>query len=1383
MLSATSSPSVTQHTNEFSVPHAIRSASSPSASLPAVDHSRATSLDLDPPSQTHSLSTSPSFPLHAYPRSSILINARQRPYKGVIYANPALVSGSAALAAPVVSHIPAVPSRREREKERERAREREKERERERERAKNKDDEKIWGIPKKALLLGLGDLNFNAQMAMMAGWGHGSGGASILPSTAVPSSNDRKRIRPSTAGDAPRSAPSSITSRRSANDDSDDDADTHRSQKQSRRPLTSSGSGSGNGSSSAILVTDGAHSSSSKKASSNGDASAGTSPTEERMDPEELAALNAIINTRRSMAAAQALVSGQIGVTPRSARGSSFGGSTHDLSRPPLEEKRFESQESVPSMSSMAHSSTSFASSNLPTSPSDRGLQPPPSLSIGSGSTILEAAEIKSPRIRFAPLPTPASAPPYPGKAADSSLNGHPAVLVEDSEESDTSDSDFDSDDESKSMKGKWYLMGMPSAYFKPQYYTSKSSRRRHSKSNSTTGLADADDNNTEDGHSLRRKSTGSLSDGTSIDTRRKAASENDDEERGRSGASASKSTRKSSHSRRRSRSRTGAISSGDEDERARRRELIRLARPGGTGMVTLPDGTKIRARRVNDQPSQEEPEFIEWGFAGLAREASRRSLGGSGPPSLATTPNSTDHKGLAAYMEAEQDEEDDGSGMAWVRRRRREREARARKEREDAERAAAEAQHSAVSAAVPPSETSAGEVDHADASLVSSDVAPAPELDPAVTPPVTATVEVAAPTESAQQEVSAVADEPMPLSINTKLATTERPTSQALLPASDQSHATGSTFDDAAHFVASPTSEEPPVGLESSVLSEASNADSAMTRSQTLSKPARGPAATGAMAGDVTPRQNTGLGLTADKAEEIRRRHEDEVAALGAEVLAQTRRNNQRRQASASAGRGVASPNLGGEDSSAEREHATPAKSTNRISQPSMAAAPAMTGSASLSKSASRDAAYEKKSISRAVGSIMRKATTDSDKTVRTQQGHASLNASADESWKRHDRAASSPAPAHAAERVHYRESSAAAAAVTSPTTLDGAAPRVSIGRSASPESTLSRQSSAVGYAASTASKSASSLHGPGGSTHASSPMSTKRMTLDPSVSTPVPSPWLPRRPDARGVSVVPLPQLGVRPERPREGRVWQSDDSDADDVVKVGAAEGEEEEEEEDEEEEEEGSDLDAEELLEEERKTAMQKKRATTRAAGQEVVHARMGKKASSRALSDLTASYDDMALSTSSRQRRSRPARRSSLDPRLTTNASRSPAAPRKAPPKLVRTHRSSSSMRSAGDDEADEEEDNLWPAASATSKSGTPRPRHILVNLPGGPGIWDSKTGGGRNAVAAINTVAAARAKAIKKRAKDPRTSFELPPNWDDEMMDYGWPRSLKGSLY
>ncbi|CCF51336.1 uncharacterized protein UHO2_04154 [Ustilago hordei] len=1380
MLSATNTAPILPHTNQFAVPQAIRSTSSPSGSLPTLQHARATSLDLDPGSRTHSLSASPSAPSHLhsqlYPRSSILINPRKRPYSGVIYANPALLAGASTVAAPVVTHIPAVPSRKEREKERERARERDKEREREREKAKSKDDEKIWGIPKKALLLGLGDLNFNAQMAMMAGWGHGSGGASILPSTAV-TANDRTRIRPSSSSDLPKSGASSLSSKRSAHDsDSDSDSKPEHDGRRYER-----GSSTPNASSQSLAV--------STNKSSQAERSTGNSPVHEPMDPEELAALNAIINTRRSMAAAQALVSGSIALTPPHLRASSFGSSAQDLSRPPLEEKRFESQDSVPSMSSVGHSSASIGSSNLPLSPSaEKGLQPPASIT-SSTST----AEIKSPRIRFAPLPTPTSAPSLLGRASQNSIHpGLAEALIQDSEESDATDSDYDSDDDAKSMKGKWYLMGMPSAYFKPEYYMGKSNKRRNGKTNSITGFGgggDADDNRSEDSHSLSRKSTASLSDAHS------RTSENDDEERGRS-SSAFKSKRKSSHSRRRSRSRTGAISSGDEEERARKRELIRRARPGGTGMVTLPDGTKIRARRVNDQPSQAEPEFIEWGFAGLAREASRRSLGGaSGSPSLATTPNSSDDRGLSAYME---DNEDDEDGMAWVRRRRRERQAKARLESEQADKTATDA---AMAAQNPTSTQASANVDHADKTATdeghtadASIISTCEHAHASLTRPSTA--DTADNTVSTGITAPSSVEEPMPLSAHTTAQTensdyaeTSAPATrrQSLLTAIDASRPADAMVSDGNAFVSSPTSEEPPThSLEASMLSEASNGDSAMGGSQILSRPARARALTETgVPGDSTPRQNTGLGLTADKAEEIRRRHEDEVAALGAEVLAQTRRNNQRRQVSASS-RGLNTPHYD-QDSAGEQPqqqhhqhiHASPAKNSNRLSQASVASPPMLFNSSILAKSVSRDSGYEKKSISRAVGSIMRKATNDSEKTV----GHSNVapfRPAHEVAAKKHEIAFPQMSDSVERERKHQEISAEAADAVrgSSSTASDAAHVGSSAVRSTWPESNLSRKSLAVGgYSASSASKSVSSLQG-AGSTHAPSPVSGKRISLDPSVSTPVPSPWLPRRPDARGVSVVPLPQLGVRPERPREGRVWLSDDSDASDAGENLRIEQAEQEEEDD------ASDLDAEELLEEERKTVMQKKRATTRAAGQEIVHARLGKKTSARALSDLTASYDDMALSSSmstrQRSRRKQQQRRSSMDPRMTScsNTSRSAAAPRKTPPRLVRSHRSA-------DEEAVEEneEENLWPAASATSKSGTPRPRHILVNLPGGPGIWDSKKGGGHNAVAAINSVAAARAKAIKKRAKDRRTSFELPPDWDDEMMDYGWPRSLKGSLY
>ena len=67
------------------------------------------------------------------------------------------------------------------------------------------------------------------------------------------------------------------------------------------------------------------------------------------------------------------------------------------------------------------------------------------------------------------------------------------------------------------------------------------------------------------------------------------------------------------------------------------------------------------------------------------------------------------------------------------------------------------------------------------------------------------------------------------------------------------------------------------------------------------------------------------------------------------------------------------------------------------------------------------------------------------------------------------------------------------------------------------------------------------------------SPPSTSQRIRVDPTVSIPSPSPRLPRRPDARGIAVVPLPELGLRPRYPREGRScisdWLDDDDDEND------------------------------------------------------------------------------------------------------------------------------------------------------------------------------------------------------------------------------------------
>lgn len=93
-------------------------------------------------------------------------------------------------------------------------------------------------------------------------------------------------------------------------------------------------------------------------------------------------------------------------------------------------------------------------------------------------------------------------------------------------------------------------------------------------------------------------------------------------------------------------------------------------------------------------------------------------------------------------------------------------------------------------------------------------------------------------------------------------------------------------------------------------------------------------------------------------------------------------------------------------------------------------------------------------------------------------------------------------------------------------------------------------------------------------------------RVSPDPRVSLPSPSPLLPRRPDAIGISVVPLEHLGVRPSRPYEGRSWlfslplEDDDSDEEAPAARKAMQPE----------------------------STQQRQRKTTRAAEQEVVHGR-------------------------------------------------------------------------------------------------------------------------------------------------------------------------------
>lgn len=98
-------------------------------------------------------------------------------------------------------------------------------------------------------------------------------------------------------------------------------------------------------------------------------------------------------------------------------------------------------------------------------------------------------------------------------------------------------------------------------------------------------------------------------------------------------------------------------------------------------------------------------------------------------------------------------------------------------------------------------------------------------------------------------------------------------------------------------------------------------------------------------------------------------------------------------------------------------------------------------------------------------------------------------------------------------------------------------------------------------------------------------------RRKPDPSISLPDPSPLYPRRPDAKGILVVPIEQLGIRPSRPQEGRFWRWDyfeDSDDDDEASNEIESSEQ--------------------IAEDQRKQSVLWKHATSRAAAQEVVHSR-------------------------------------------------------------------------------------------------------------------------------------------------------------------------------
>ncbi|KDN52030.1 hypothetical protein K437DRAFT_46404 [Tilletiaria anomala UBC 951] len=279
--------------------------------------------------------------------------------------------------------IPAVPSEKDKAEERARiAREKEKQREKEREmrekelakeRERLAEKEKVWGIPKKALMLGMGDINFNAQMAILGGWGNGSGTQTVLPVV------DKKRER-------------------------EKQRERQRMEEQEREMMRQS-------------KEDASKPGKEQKAEEEEEAE---DELDEPLDPEELAAINAIINTRRSMEAAQALASGQVKMRRRS----SAGGTVLRLEGAE-DENEDEDEPSGVSAKLLRSSSRSSATRerHMRAQPSSSSAAPSTTSAQGGAASVLSvpddgvsvisappsptlaSQELRSPKIRFAPFP------------------------------------------------------------------------------------------------------------------------------------------------------------------------------------------------------------------------------------------------------------------------------------------------------------------------------------------------------------------------------------------------------------------------------------------------------------------------------------------------------------------------------------------------------------------------------------------------------------------------------------------------------------------------------------------------------------------------------------------------------------------------------------------------------------------------------------------------------------------------------------------------------------------------------------------------------------------------------------------------------------------
>ncbi|UZJ54815.1 hypothetical protein CBS101457_004135 [Exobasidium rhododendri] len=1200
---------------------------------------------------------------------------------------------------PAVLQIPAIPTARNREVERERER-MAREKEIERELKEKEQAEKVWGIPKKAFYMGLGEINFNAQMAILGGWGNGSGPATDFRPNMIVPLNRRPSNRSSKGGRRKTGRINSISKE-------------EREQQREREKQQ------------AIEREQAVRKQREKEEGENSDSS---------MDLEELASLNAIINTRRSMEAAQALANGQHKMPTLRKSLSHVSLRASSTARPSLSIQREASIETTPSY---APSSSDRPSHRAKLD--DYEEKPP--ISRASSSECFPQQS----RIRFAPLPyahggalsnnANASSNDVDEMTADAGLQRRVSTDAFEPEKtreevsarqevaSEASDEDeMEEGDENRGWglsglggsNGKWYLMGMPKSVFKSQ-----NAYRYLRRPSSTAGIDSSVQGEVGASPSQERPMSAALQ---------------ANERRGRRTSRIKKSSSRASSIK----SRSSSVGSNDaEDERKRRRQMIRASRPGGTGMVTLPDGTKIRARRVGEEDSDDD-EFIEWGFAGLAKEVRRKSIGEKAAERTATTGEKRASDDEGGRGEGEEGEEAGGEvdGLAWVKRR--------RKEREESSKALQEADKDM----------------HAEAEA------------------------------------------------REKASKQSLPTIKKAVDVDDNSPNRSSTM--------------------------------------LLSK----------------PRSN------ASHAAEVRRRHEEEVAALGKEVLeniSKAKKSKLQMQRSATLDVGTAAV-------SAAEKGSVPLPSSAHASQQDRTKA-----SERPSRTLSLDEVPGKVSLMRQPGLAKVRATgsrRSSNSLKSDLPGGGALVMSS---------------PAHTADPSESDEAITSTGAVTptkkklhQPTPLlsispgaltaepeevednekDPQRPSIAVAVPIKIFGTSESDLTKVRRGANTRNENDTALSPPSPSSP-SSPLQGRTTALRPlsrspvkeslstssssfggfyhnvayqghGVSIPLPSPDLPRKPDARGYAVVPLPihQLGRRPARPREGRVWQFDDDDDDDEEEEdddgeqseSSSEADDEEEEEEGEEEgverkelvegqgglsgsrsasqrkqdddddEEEAGMNAEELAEEERRTAMQKKRATTRAAGAELVSTlAKSKQANQATAANRQQSTPDFkgkvhqnskaatALPPKEAHGRSVIAssspEKSAKSPRRSMSASVLPLHHRRRPKK--------DAWNDFDDVDVDDADDlDLWPPTLSTTQLST-----TLSTTESNQSVESNSLGRSRSAGRSKRetlALAAHSAKATILREKKSQEAKEKErvrkkKLREEHDLDYGWPRSLQGS--